>query len=41
MDVEVNLSEYAGKEINLELVNQPTGWAFEGGYWAEIKLVSE
>jgi hypothetical protein len=41
MDVEINLSEYAGKEINLELVNQPTGWAFEGGYWAEIKLVSE
>jgi hypothetical protein len=41
MDVEIDLSKYAGKEINLELVNQPTGWAFEGGYWAEIKLVSE
>ena len=39
--VERDLSEYAGKEINLELVNQPSGWAFEAGYWAEIKLVSE
>ncbi len=38
--VERDLSEYAGKEINLELVNQPSGWAFEGGYWAEIELVS-
>ena len=38
--IEVVLSEYAGKEINLELVNQPSGWAFEGGYWAEIELVS-
>jgi hypothetical protein len=38
--IEVDLSEYAGKEINLELVNQPSGWAFEAGYWAEIELVS-
>ena len=41
METEVDLSEYAGKEVNLELVNQPTGWVFEAGYWAEIKLVSE
>jgi hypothetical protein len=39
--IEVDLSEYAGKEVNLELVNQPSGWAFEAGYWAEIKLVSK
>jgi hypothetical protein len=38
--IEVDLSEYAGKEVNLELVNQPSGWAFEAGYWAEIELVS-
>jgi len=38
--IEVVLSEYAGKEINMELVNQPSGWAFEAGYWAEIELVS-
>jgi hypothetical protein len=41
METEVDLSEYAGKEVNLELVNQPTGWVFEAGYWAEIKLVSK
>ena len=41
MEVEVDLSEYAGKEVKLELVNQPSGWAFEAGYWAEIKLISQ
>jgi len=39
--IEVDLSKYTGKEVKLELVNQPSGWAFEAGYWAEIKLVSE
>ena len=38
MTVEVDLTSYAGKTIKLELLNQPTGWAFEGGYWAEIDL---
>jgi len=41
MEVEVDLSEYAGKEVKLELVNQPSGWAFEAGYWAEVKLISQ
>jgi hypothetical protein len=38
---EVDLSEYAGRTVKLELVNQPTGWAYEAAYWAEIKLISE
>ncbi len=41
LDVEVDLSEHAGGNIQLELVNQPTGWAWEAGYWADIELVSE
>jgi len=41
MQTEVDLSDFAGKKIKLELINQPTGWAFEGGYWAEIAVVSE
>ena len=38
-DVTVDLSKYAGKEVKLELVNQPSEWKFEAGYWAKIDLV--
>ena len=40
-EVQVDLSSFAGKTVRLELVNQPTDWAFEAGYWAEISLKSE
>ncbi len=36
--VEVDLSPLAGKQVTLELVNQPDGWAWEAGYWAEIAV---
>ncbi len=36
MDVTVDLSPLAGKTVNLELLNQPNGWSWEGGYWAAI-----
>jgi len=35
---EVDLSTYAGKEINLQLENQPTDWRNEWGYWHEVKV---
>jgi hypothetical protein len=41
MQTEVDLSDFAGKEVKLELINQPTGWKNEAGYWAEISLVSQ
>ena len=41
MQTEVDLSDFAGKEVKLELINQPTGWQFEAGYWAEISLESQ
>jgi len=41
LDVSVDLSEYQGKSILLELYNQPTGWCFEGGYWAKISIETE
>jgi hypothetical protein len=41
MQVDVALSAYAGKEIKLELVNQPSDWKFEAAYWAKIELISE
>lgn len=41
LDGVVDLSEYAGKSILLELYNQPTGWSYEAGYWARIAIESE
>ncbi|OHB84446.1 MAG: hypothetical protein A2Z38_03635 [Planctomycetes bacterium RBG_19FT_COMBO_48_8] len=40
MQAKVDLSDYAGKEVKLELINEPTGWKNEAGYWAEISLES-
>ena len=39
--VNVNLSRFAGRTVKLELVNEPTGWHYEGAYWAEISILSE
>lgn len=39
-DVEVDLSDYAGKSVLIELVNQADDWRFEAAYWAEIALVT-
>ena len=36
--VEVDLSAYAGQTVQVELWNNPSGWSFEAGYWAEIRL---
>jgi hypothetical protein len=41
IEISQDLSEYAGKTIGLELVNEPNGWMCEAGYWAEISLISE
>jgi hypothetical protein len=35
---QVDLSAYAGKTVQLELLNQANGWAYEAAYWAEISL---
>ena len=40
-EVSVDLSPLAGQTVKLELVNQPTGWAWEAGYWASIRITSE
>ena len=41
LETDVDLSASAGKTVNLELVNQPTGWTFEAAYWAAIQIKSE
>jgi hypothetical protein len=39
--IDIDLTPYAGRTIKLELLNQPSGWAWEGGYWAVIDLKTE
>ena len=38
MTVTVDLSDYAGKSAELELVNKASGWEFEGAWWGEIAV---
>jgi hypothetical protein len=38
LDVDYDISQFAGKTVVIDLLNLPTGWAWEGGYWAEIKV---
>jgi hypothetical protein len=38
--VDVDLSDFAGKKVKIELVNQPSDWAWEAAYWAEIAVES-
>ena len=37
---EIDLSRWAGKEVVIELINQPSGWMCEAAYWAEIAVES-
>jgi len=41
LEVAVDLSAEAGGSIELEIVNQPSGWAYEAGYWARIEVETE
>jgi hypothetical protein len=41
IEIDLPLTEYAGKEIKLELVNKASEWKFEAAYWAKIELISE
>ena len=41
VEVVVDLSDHAGKEIELVLANQANDWQFEAGYWAEIAVKSK
>jgi hypothetical protein len=41
LDIAVDLTPYAGRTVLLEICNQPTGWAWEAGYWSRIAVESE
>ena len=40
-DVKVDLSQFAGESVKIELINQPTEWRYEAGLWATIDIASE
>ncbi len=40
-DVTVDLSQFAGQRIALELLNQANDWNYEFAYWSRIEVVSE
>ena len=40
-DFQVNLTEFAGRAVALELVNQANDWAFEAAYWSRIEVLSK
>lgn len=41
LDLEIDLSRFAGKSIHLSLENKANNWKNEFGYWGSIKIVSE
>jgi|GEM_PF-452832 len=41
MDLEVDLTRFAGQEIDLVIENRANSWAHEWGIWNSVKVVSE
>ena len=41
MDVGVDLSDYAGSKVELELLNAASAWMCEVGFWAKIEIVKQ
>ena len=42
--MKIDIKDYrvpSGKKVKLELINHPTGWSNEAGYWAEISLINQ
>lgn len=37
----VDLTRYAGKEVQLRMWNQANDWSYEFGYWGSVRMVSE
>jgi hypothetical protein len=41
MMADLDLSKFAGKSVNLEVINQASGWSYEAAYWSELQIKSE
>ncbi|MGQ9650459.1 MAG: ADP-ribosylglycohydrolase family protein [Phycisphaerae bacterium] len=39
--IDVDLSEYAGRVVTLQLTNEANGWSYEAAYWATIDIATE
>lgn len=40
-DIEIDLSPFAGKTVELELHNHPNNWFCEWGHWSRVEIVPE
>ena len=40
LEVRQDLSAFGGRKVKLELLNQPSGWSYEAGYFGAIELNS-
>jgi hypothetical protein len=41
LDLSVDLSRFAGQNIVLEVLNQPTGWQSEFAYWSRLEVTEQ
>ncbi len=41
LDLEIDLSAFAGKKVNLELSNYPNHWSYEFAYWGRVDIITE
>lgn len=41
LDLDVDLTRFAGKHLDLVLENAANGWSNEFGYWGSVRIVSE
>ncbi len=39
-NIDVNLSLFGGKEVDIEVINQANGWSWEAAYWAEVDITT-
>ena len=40
LDLEIDLTKFAGKHVDLELENRANDWAWEFGFWGKVEVVS-
>ena len=40
-DIEIGMTEFRGRTVQIELLNQANDWAYEFGYWNTAELLAE
>jgi putative membrane-bound dehydrogenase-like protein len=41
LELEIDLTRFAGESVSLELENRANDWAWEFGFWGKVEIVSE